>query len=234
MSIIAARPSVGKTTFMVNLIEELAESALVGIYSLEMKANELARISFALNSDFSLSAITNSYDEGFINTLKRSPKEKHKNIHIFTGYKEPLEIAHDIEMKNRRLGMRIFFIDHFHMMTVDPKFRDPRQFYNYWSTYFAHLADRLGIMIVLLCQLNRNTESRGSAQPKLSDLKETGNLEQDAYNIIFLFADDANKQQSSEYVNAAIAKARGGTAGVIVPFRYNRNRGRFMEQEMAA
>lgn len=233
LSIIAARPSVGKTTFMSNMVELLGATELVGVYSLEMEPNELARITFALNVNHSLNYISENFAPAFIQILDDSIKEYHKNIHIITGFKDPADIAQDIRMKHKKYGMRIFVLDHFHLLKPDLKFKDVRLFYSYWSTYFSELAKELGIMFILLCQLNRSVESRGSAKPKMSDLKESGSLEQDAYNIIFLYTEDSNQQQSSKDVKLLLGKARGGTANQDILFEYIRSKASFKELRVA-
>lgn len=222
--IIAARPSMGKTAFALNIARNLAiESGTpVAVFSLEMSKEQLsmrlltseARVdSHRLKSGFLSSEdwerITNA-----AGILTEAP--------IFiddSGDLSPMEIR----AKARRLSMNVnglglIIVDYLQLMR-GPSALDRHLEIAEISRSLKSLAKELNIPIIALSQLNRQLEQRGDKRPVLSDLRESGALEQDADIVTFIYRDEVyNKEENNPNKGKAeiiIAKHRNGATGIV-------------------
>ncbi|ENQ3106549.1 replicative DNA helicase [Bacillus cereus] len=224
--IVGARPSMGKTAFALNISYHAAESdAAVAIFSLEMSSKQL------------LKRMVSSV--GNVDAMKMKNPKKSFNLDDWNKAsnamgiinKLPLEIYDDAGMtmqeiysKTRKLKRKhpgkkvLVMIDYLQLITGDPKHKGNRmQELSEISRKLKLMARKLGVCVVALSQLSRAVESRQDKRPMPSDLRETGQLEQDADIITFLYRDDYYDRESENknVIEIIIAKQRNGPVGII-------------------
>ncbi len=212
--IIAGRPSMGKTAFALNLGLAASIEASVAIFSLEMSKEQL--------TDRLLSAKCLT-DFGKIMTGKLDTKEFEK---IVVGANELMSrklviddttsLLNDIKAKCRKLkiqnGLNLVIIDYLQLIRTTLKTTSREQEVSHISRELKALAKELDITMIALSQLSRAPEQRADHRPVLSDLRESGSIEQDADVIHFLYRDEYyNKETEDKNIAEVItAKNRNG------------------------
>ncbi len=226
MIILAARPSMGKTSLAMNIAEAVAlptkpgvEGSGVLIFSLEMSAEQLAMRLLTSRARVSSQRLR----EGFVNkeeqqALAQAAKEL-KNARMWIDDSGQLTI-NQLRAKARRIWSRndkmgLIVIDYLQLLSgTDPKIQREQQISEI-SRGLKSLAKELNVPVIVLSQLNRESEKE-KRQPKLSDLRESGSIEQDA-DVVLLLA--RPKDTGDEFSGAAdtadliIAKQRNGPVG---------------------
>lgn len=219
--ILAARPSVGKTAFSLNVaLNAAAEGASILFFSLEMGKGQLGQRLLSIDSKVGLSRIRDG-------TVYNNPEEydrvnesmgKLSETNIFIDDTSGISIA---EMKNkcRRMkagpGLDLIIIDYLQLMDLGEKVESRTQEVSALTRRVKQLAREMDCPVVLLSQLSREIEKRPGKLPQLSDLRESGSIEQDADLVIFLsrkLVDDV-EEENIRVVN--IAKHRNGETGTI-------------------
>jgi len=240
--ILAARPSVGKTAFAVNLALNIAKQNIpVGIFSMEMSVDQVVDRLIAADSGVSLWKMR---------TGKLSHHEEHNDfLRITTACEELSEIPvfiddspspNILQMRAmaRRLqseyGLGLLIIDYLQLMASNRRYDSPVQQVTEISRGLKGLAKELNIPIIALSQLSRAIEQREGNKPRLSDLRDSGSIEQDADLVMFIHRDDKTNYANAERdgkLNVAqllVAKHRNGPTGEI-EFRINPDSLRFQE-----
>lgn len=222
--IIAARPSMGKTTFAMNLCENVAmnEKKPVLIFSLEMPGNQiitrmLASLSKVDHIRIRTGQLNNKDREKVSNTIELL-LERH-NIYIDdSSYLTPT----DIRGRSRRLfrehnGLSLIMIDYLQLMRVPALSNNRTSEISEISRSLKALAKELKIPIIAISQLNRSLEQRVDKHPINSDLRESGAIEQDADVILFIYRDEIYHENSDMKGIAEIilGKQRNGPIGSI-------------------
>lgn len=225
--ILAARPSVGKTTFALDLARQIGLHAKVpvGIFSLEMGADQLVDRMLAAQSGVDLWRLRTGKlsSEGPGNDFERisDAMGSLSEIPLFIDDSGSLNIMEMRTMARRlqaehNLGMII--VDYLQLMEGRSRSGDNRvQEISEISRGLKQLARELNIPIIALSQLSRAVESRPDQIPKLSDLRESGSIEQDADVVMFLYREDRVKPDTpnKNIVDVIIAKHRNGPVGKI-------------------
>lgn len=221
LTIIGARPGVGKTTFALQIADKIARKNIgVGIISLEMSDTQLIQkmISKAANVDSNKIRIGN---------LDKTEKEK---VDIAIGEIATLPFyintrarsIQDIEIYARKLknkkGLGLLIVDYIQLVKSKNKYSSREQEVAEISRTLKLLSLELKIPIIGLCQLNRNAAR--TSTPTLADLRESGAIEQDADNVIFLYKDyDDEEPKNVEDIVIDLQKQRaGGLTKVVVKF----------------
>lgn len=231
--VIAARPSMGKTAFALNIASNMAvkHEKAVGVFSIEMGKHQIMMRLLSLRSEVDMSALTSArkhLNQTEWRQLEMAASEL-GNADIYVDDSASLSV---IEMKTRarRLfrerKLDIIFVDYLQLMKVTGdvlRKNDSRaQEVAIISSSLKELAKELQIPVVALAQLNRSPEQRGGQKegPKyqLSDLKESGAIEQDADVIMFLHREEQTDKETERKGEAdlIIAKQRNGPTGRIV------------------
>lgn len=227
MIVIAARPSVGKTSLAMNIAEHVAldQKLPVGVFSLEMTADSLVLRMLCSRSRVNMRSIR----EGFL-AERDFPKltgaaGKLANAPLFIDDSSGLSVL-QLRAKARRMhqqyGIKLFVIDYLQLLHSSSKRAENRQQeIADISSGIKALAKELNVPVIVLSQLNREVEREKGRQPRLSDLRESGAIEQDADLVGLLYrpskgedddsASGANKE--AEPINLLIAKQRNGPAG---------------------
>jgi replicative DNA helicase len=234
--IIAARPSMGKTAWAINIAENAAvrDGKVVAVFSLEMSKESLLRRMLASQALVSMQKI----QTGFIPKQDRSKLmealERLAEAKIFIDDTPAIALS-EMRAKARRLqrqqgGLDLIVIDYLQLMTASTFGAGARRYENRTQEVSAisrglkALAKELRVPVVALSQLSRASEQRGGdKKPMLSDLRESGSIEQDADVVAFIHRDsyynkDENGEEDPDSKNKAeiiIAKQRNGPTGSV-------------------
>jgi len=220
--LIAARPSMGKTAFVLNIAQNMAfhQGKTVAVFSLEMSKEQLVNRLFSLES---------KVDSQHIRTGNLSDAEWEKLIesagiigksNLIIDDTPGISIA-ELRSKCRKYKLEhnlgIIIIDYLQLMSGSGRTESRQQEISDISRALKSLARELSVPVVALSQLSRAVEQRPDHRPMLSDLRESGAIEQDADVVMFLYRDDYYNKDT-ELKNIAeviIAKQRNGPIGTI-------------------
>lgn len=232
--IIAARPAMGKTAFAVNLATNIAQSSnkAVAIFNMEMSAEQLAmRMLSSVGQVEGAKLKTGKLEHNDWKKIQEA-SSRLSGTKIFIDDTAGMTIG-EIRAKCRRLassndGLGIVIIDYLQLISGSAKYAGNRQQeVSEISRSLKTLAMELEIPVIALAQLSRSVESRDDKRPILSDLRESGSIEQDADIVAFLFREDYYTKEISIDENTSksefiIAKHRNGpTTTVDLIFRRN-------------
>lgn len=227
--IVAARPSVGKTAFALNILTKAADQlsksgSCVAMWSLEMSAVRLVLRMLAAKSEIWLMKIqTGNLSESDMKMLYQKGVQHLARLGIMLDDKPGLSIA-KLKSKARQLkrknNLGMIVIDYLQLMTPDEKKGGNReQEISKISRELKTLAQELEIPIIALSQLSREVEKRPDSEPRLSDLRESGAIEQDADMIMFLygysFADISHNADLENIRRIKLAKNREGMLDIF-------------------
>jgi replicative DNA helicase len=229
--ILAARPSMGKTSLALNIathVASVAKSGAVGLFSIEMKTDNLLGkiVSTMSRVDYERIRTGKMIDTDWpkmhrtANTLYTSP--------ILIDESGSLSV-NQLRAKARKMkrenDLKLIIIDYLQMMRSDTKAEARHLEISAISRSLKELAKELNIPIIALSQLNRSLESRADKRPIMSDLRESGAIEQDADLIMFIYRDavyceacKAGTCMIAEHKNSAeiiIGKQRNGAVGTV-------------------
>ncbi len=221
--LIAARPSMGKTAFVLNLARNLTVNAnlSVAIFSLEMSKEQLVNRMMSMESrvDGQSMRIGNLSDADWDQLIEGSSAIAGTNLLIDDT---PGISIGDLRSKCRKFklekGLDCIIIDYLQLMSGSGKGTDSRQQeISDISRSLKALARELNVPVIALSQLSRACEQRQDHRPMLSDLRESGAIEQDADVVMFLYRDEYyNKDSESKGIaEVIIAKQRNGPIGTI-------------------
>jgi replicative DNA helicase len=214
--ILAGRPSVGKTALALNLLRSAANKTGVGMFSLEMSKEQLMGRLLAAESEIYLDKINNgkmTLDEANQVAVANT---RLSELRIFIDDTGGIDI-YELGSKARRMvakhGVSLIIIDYLQLMSGEGnKTQNREQEVSSISRKVKALAKELKISIIGLSQMSRDIEKR-KGEPQLSDLRETGALEQDADMVLFCYRDDYQADPNAEANNTGyvkIAKHRNG------------------------
>ncbi|WP_181461357.1 replicative DNA helicase [Arcanobacterium haemolyticum] len=192
MIIVAARPGMGKTTLAMDFCRHIAiqENKPVAFFSLEMNRNELAMRMLAAESEVWLSKlISGELEQRDWERISRT-LERVNQAPLYVDDSPNLTMM-EIRSKARRMrqqhGIQLIVIDYLQLLTSGGRSPESRQQeVSEFSRSIKLLAKELEIPIIAIAQLNRETERRDSKKPQVSDLRESGSLEQDADVVILI------------------------------------------------
>lgn len=220
--LVAARPAMGKTAFALNLVQNAAikGNASVAVFSLEMSKEQLAQRMIAAQSNVELKKMKT----GTLNDADWpriiSAMAVMSDAKIFIDDTPGIKI-NELRSKCRKLkmeqGLDLVMIDYLQLMESDSKNESRQQEISKISRSLKILAKELDCPVVALSQLSRAPEQRADHRPVLSDLRESGAIEQDADIVMFLYRDeyyhsDSEKKDLAEII---IAKNRHGETGSV-------------------
>ena len=224
--VIAGRPSMGKTAFSMNIAQDIVfkQNKKVGFFSLEMSAQQIATRMLSSLSGVSQQKIrTGDYESSTSDTKAvTSGIEMMQECNFFvdeTPSITPMDLRGKARRMKREHGVDMIIVDYLQLMGVTRTRNFDQNRVNEISEItrsLKALAKELDIPVVALSQLNRRVEERNDKRPFLSDLRESGSIEQDADIVIFLYRDD-QYNPSSENKNVAevnISKHRNGPVGL--------------------
>ena len=221
--VVAARPSVGKTSFALNVAEHVAvrERRHVGVFSLEMSKEQLVLRLLSSVASIDSKRLRDGFLEELdfariapaMNDLSEAPLFIDDTPNISTM---------ELRTKARRLqaeaGLDLVVVDYLQLMQATTASKDANrvQEVSEISRGLKALARELSVPVIALSQLSRQPEMRNENEPRLSDLRESGAIEQDADLVVFLWRDkeaQANADVDGEVIHVKLAKHRNGPTG---------------------
>jgi len=219
--LIAARPGCGKTSLGMNIINHAAVKAgkKCALFSLEMSKEEIASRSICSLAyvDMAKALKGEMNEKEWKAILTASKKLSDANIYIDEGFaKTPMDILSKCRKLKREKGLDCLMIDYLQLMQGSDKSRENRTLEIGEITRTLKMAAReLEIPILLLSQLSRQSEGRKDHRPILSDLRESGSIEQDADMVLFIYRPDmyndvSDAEKNSGLAEIIIAKNRSG------------------------
>ncbi|MCZ6578191.1 MAG: replicative DNA helicase [Gammaproteobacteria bacterium] len=220
--IVAGRPSMGKTSFAMNLAEHAAlnNDHSVAVFSMEMPGEQLAlRMMSSLGRIDSHNLRTGKLDDHdwprLISSVNMLSKAK-----LFiddTGALNPTELRARTRRLKREHGLDLVIVDYLQLMQVGGTTENRATEISEISRSLKALAKELQVPIVALSQLNRSVEQRPDKRPVMSDLRESGSIEQDADVILFIYRDEVYNPDSPDKGTAEIIirKQRNGPIGSV-------------------
>jgi replicative DNA helicase len=220
--VLAARPSMGKSTLATNIAENAAidHGRPVALFSLEMSETELAHRFIASQAKISSDELRKGRVKG-----ERWPKvlkavEKLASAPIFIDDSSDIGIL-EVRAKARRLharhGLDLLIVDYLQLMRPDGRSESRVEQIGQISRGLKILARELEIPVIAVSQLSRAVESRNPPIPMLSDLRESGNIEQDADLVMFVYREEYYNRESERLGEADLimAKHRNGPIGDV-------------------
>ena len=220
--LLAARPSMGKTALMVNISTNAAlkANATVAMFSLEMSRNQLSQRILSSLSHVDLMKIISGdlTTEEWSKVIETMTYMNEMAIYIDdTAGITPLEVKAKCRRLKAEKGLDLVVIDYLQLMEVGGRAESRQQEISAISRQLKGIAKELDVPVIALSQLSRAPEMRADHRPILSDLRESGAIEQDADIVMFLYRDeyynpDTEKQGLGELI---IAKHRNGPTGTV-------------------
>jgi len=226
--IIAARPSMGKTAFAMNIAENAAvlDGKVVGVFSLEMSREALLMRMLASHAQVDSKDLRQGFlTKDDMRKLTRATEELSRSK-LFIDDSPGISVS-EMRAKARRLrqteGLDLLIVDYLQLMSAVPiggkRFENRTQEVSAISRGLKALAKELRVPVVALSQLSRAPESRGGDhRPQLSDLRESGSIEQDADVVAFIFREEVYKRDDPDLEGRAeiiVAKQRNGPTDMI-------------------
>ena len=216
--LLAARPSVGKTALAVNIALNAAKSgSKVAIFSLEMSKTQLAQRMLSSLSLVNLKQLISGDITEWEDIFEASSIIAGNSIYMDDT--AGISIT-ELRSKCRRLkadsGLDFIMIDYLQLMTSEGRNENRQQEISTISRNLKALAKELDVPILALSQLSRDSEKSGR-KPKLSDLRESGAIEQDADVVILLYREDYQNEEAEvkNQIELIIAKHRNGETGSV-------------------
>jgi replicative DNA helicase len=220
--LIAARPSMGKTAFVLNIAEHMAfrNDKHVAIFSLEMSKEQLINRMFSLESRVDAQVLRNGNlsDNDWASLIEAAGVIGRSNLIIDDT---PGISITELRSKCRKLklehGLDIIMIDYLQLMQGSRRAESRQQEISEISRSLKEIARELQVPVVALSQLSRAVEQRPDHRPMLSDLRESGAIEQDADVVMFLYRDDYynHDTEKKDVAEVIIAKQRNGPIGTV-------------------
>ncbi|MCC8044496.1 MAG: replicative DNA helicase [Clostridiales bacterium] len=220
--LIAARPSMGKTAFVLNIAEYMAfkSNLTVAIFSLEMSREQLVNRLFSMESrvDAQVLRTGNLSDNDWTSLIEAAGVIGKSNLIIDDT---PGISVSELHSKCRKYKLEhkldIIMIDYLQLMTASRRSDSRQQEISDISRSLKEIARELQVPVVALSQLSRAVEQRPDHRPMLSDLRESGAIEQDADVVMFIYRDDYynHDTQKKDVAEIIIAKQRNGPIGTV-------------------
>lgn len=225
MIVLAARPGKGKTTLALNIARKCAEKVPVYFASAEQSREELGTKLLHAEARVNLQqASMASWDEKEWNALCHKSADI-ANLPIYIDDKGGMSVEFVVnrakQLKHEK-DIGLVIVDYLQRLKTRQRMKRIEEV-GYISRELKDLARSINVPVLALCQLNRDIERREDKVPNLADLKESGDIEQDADQIMFIYED------SNEETHIKIAKNRHGIAGDDIKMRFDKHFGRFAE-----
>ena len=223
--VIAGRPSMGKTALAMNIANHVGEAKTVLVFSMEMSSMEIVTRSVAQHSKVPLDRLLsgNIDDEQWEQVGKGASHVEYSRIMIDES---PAMLMQQIRARARRVkqqhsDLALIVVDYLQLMSGDSKIHRAQQISDI-TRGLKSLAKEMDIPIVALSQLNRDVDKRDDKHPRLSDLRESGSIEQDADVILFIYRDVVydEKTRYKKVAEIIVGKQRNGPTGTVLMYYF--------------
>ncbi len=222
--VLAARPSMGKTSLALNIASNAAVryEKKIGIFTMEMESDELLMRMLSSASEVSMDNMLKGYgmnEKKILRIAGAAEVLSEKQIYIDDNGSNTIL---DVRAKTRRLkaelkGLDLIIIDYMQLMSLKRNRENRQQEISEISRSLKVLAKEMGVPIIALSQLNRSLENREDKRPKLADLRESGAIEQDADIVMFIYRDEVYNEETEKpgIAEIIIGKNRHGAIGKL-------------------
>lgn len=236
--ILAARPSVGKTSLALNIAANAAKryGQRVAFFSLEMSAEQLVQRLLAAETGIDQQRLRLGQIREEEWPLLMEAAGALSNTMMFID-DTPALSALELRTKARRIhaehGLDFIVVDYLQLMRGDARAENRVQEISYISRALKWLARELNVPVLALSQLSRAVESRPDKRPMLSDLRESGSIEQDADVVLFIYREDMYDEDTDRQniADVIVAKHRNGPTGVVSLY-FKKELTQFLELEL--
>lgn len=223
LTVIAARPAMGKTALGVNIMTHAAfvEKIPVAFFSLEMTADELVYRVLSSEASIDGNAIRRKVLSDCEWQRLLDAAEKLSSAKVYIDETAGIDIGRLKERAlrmHRQYGIKLIIVDYLQLVTFSGKRAQTReQEVAAVSRGLKEIAKTINVPVIALAQLKRDVESRADKRPLMSDLRESGAIEQDADNVVFIHREDHYKQtgEKNNEAELIISKQRGGPTGIV-------------------
>ncbi len=238
MIIIAARPAIGKSTLALDFARSAAikHKQTTAIFSLEMSASEIMTRLLSAEGGLKLHSLRTGKlsDEDWERLAKVTGRIESAPLYIDDSPNlTMMEIRAKARRMKQRYDLKLVIIDYLQLMSSGKKVENRQVEVSEFSRQIKLLAKELEIPVIAISQLNRGSEQRTDKKPMLSDLRESGSLEQDADMVILLHREDAyNKDERPGEADFIVAKHRNGETKTITA-AFQGHLSRFVDMQQA-
>lgn len=227
--IMAARPSVGKTAVLNLASTHMAGKGFAGlVHSLEMSTDALVTRALAAQAQWNVTEMAMGEGEALDRGAEAYAAIGDIPLWIDCDTYDLAGICAQAAMHRHKHGIQWVAVDHIGLVET-PKFNSRNDQLGHVSRTLKQLAKRLGIPVIALSQLSRECE-RDRRRPTLSDLRDSGNLEQDADQVVFLHSPYDQKHEARRALEFGVLKNRGGRTGWIEGYRFDGATQRVLER----
>ncbi len=220
--LVAARPAMGKTAFVLNIAHHLAcvKKMPCAIFSLEMSKEQLVSRMLAIDAtvDSKNMKLGDMQDEEWERLIESTETISRAPLYIVDNSAISIQ---DMRSQCRRLkqtyGIRLIILDYLQLMSSSGPVESRQQFISDISRSLKNLARELEVPVIALSQLNRAVDQRTEHKPVLADLRESGAIEQDSDVVMFIYRDEYYNKETTKPNTAEIivAKQRNGETGSV-------------------
>ncbi len=225
--VLAGRPSMGKTSLALNIVRNAAveQNSRVALFSLEMSRDSLAERLLSSESGVNLSHLRSFRRSGFEQLSETDERKLMGSIGVLSEAPiyiddSPLARVGEIRSKARRLhyerGVNLIVIDYLQLMQGDSRTDNRVQEISFITRSLKALARELNAPVLVLSQLSRAVEGRLTHRPQLSDLRESGSIEQDADVVAFIYRDDYYTTEADWHLQYPDRDYPQGIAQIII------------------
>jgi len=223
MIVIAARPGMGKTAFVLGMAKNIAmkEKIPVAVFSLEMSKQQVAQRLMSAQSGINLQRLRDGKIRENEWTKLASAIEKLAECKLYiddSAFLTVMDLRSRARMMASTYGIKMIIVDYLQLMQSTSNYKGNKvQEITEISQNLKGIAKELNIPVIAVSQLSREVEKREKKRPQLSDLRESGSIEQDADMVVFIYRDEYYDEQSSKKGQAEliIAKHRNGPTGKV-------------------
>lgn len=221
--ILAARPSMGKTAFSLNvaLHAAMSEKKKVAYFSTEMAKEQMMirLLSLAAKIPLGKLRVGNIDDKAWPRLINKAAELSEASLFIDdTSGISPYEIRAKARRLKAKHGLDMIFVDYLQLMSLKQKVESREREVSEISKALKAIAKELQIPVIALAQLNRGVEGRSDRRPMLSDLRESGSIEQDADIIMMLYREDYYDRDNPDVKGVSeviVGKQRNGPTGAV-------------------
>ncbi len=237
--VFAGRPGMGKTSWMLTVALSVARlGARVALFTMEMGVEQMVQRLISMETGIRIQQLRSANISARENTRFTEAISRISSLPLFiddTPSITPIEMRTKCRRLQHEYGLEIVMVDYMQLMSAGKAYENNRvQEISYISRSLKDLARELNVTIISTAQLSRAVEQRQDKRPQLSDLRESGSIEQDADAVLFLYRDEVYNPDTTEFPNQAdvmLSKHRHGPTGTIQLY-FEKSITKFMDVNM--
>ena len=237
--VFAGRPGMGKTSWMLTVALNAARrGARVAIFTMEMGVEQLVQRLISMETGIRIQQLRTATITPREQTRLTEAIGRIANLPLFiddTPSITPVEMRTKCRRLQHEYGLDIVMVDYMQLMSAGKVYENNRvQEISYISRSLKELAREMNVTVLSTAQLSRAVEQRQDKRPQLSDLRESGSIEQDADAVMFLYRDEVYNPETTEFPNQAdilLSKHRHGPTGTVQLY-FEKSITKFMDVKM--